>query len=81
MSTYLTYLARPKLKHHFLQPLEHSKLRIEGLHQQQASWEDTEIEDSIKLHEGSDDPMPTQATWEASTLQDLNYEQRTFWFS
>jgi hypothetical protein len=29
-------------------------------------------EDSIKRHEGSNDPKPTKATREASTLQDLN---------
>jgi hypothetical protein len=32
------------------------------------------IEDSINLHEGSDNSMPTKATREASTLQDLNCE-------
>jgi hypothetical protein len=36
------------------------------------------IEDSTNLHKGSDDPKPTKATREASTLQDLNYELKTF---
>jgi hypothetical protein len=36
------------------------------------------IEDSIKLHEGSNDPKPTKATREASTLQELNCELKTF---
>jgi hypothetical protein len=31
------------------------------------------IEDTINLHEGSDNPMTTKATREASTLQDLNF--------
>jgi hypothetical protein len=35
------------------------------------------FEDSIKLHEGSDDPNPTKATQGASTLQDLDCELRT----
>jgi hypothetical protein len=30
------------------------------------------IEDSIKIHEGSDNPKIAKATREASTLQDLN---------
>jgi hypothetical protein len=30
------------------------------------------IEDSINIHEGSDNPKPTRAAWEASTLQDPN---------
>jgi hypothetical protein len=36
------------------------------------------IEDAINLHEGSDNPKPTKATREASTLQDLNCELKTF---
>jgi hypothetical protein len=36
------------------------------------------IEGSINLHEGSDDPKPTKATREASNLQDLNCELKTF---
>jgi hypothetical protein len=36
------------------------------------------IEDSIKLHKGSNDPKPTKATREASTLQDLNCKLKTF---
>jgi hypothetical protein len=31
------------------------------------------IEDSINIHEGSDNPKTTKATREASTLQDLNF--------
>jgi hypothetical protein len=33
------------------------------------------IEDSINIHEGSDDPKPTKATQEASTLHDLSRVQ------
>jgi hypothetical protein len=36
------------------------------------------FDDSIKIHEGSDDPKPTKATREASTLQDLDCELRNF---
>jgi hypothetical protein len=36
------------------------------------------IEDSIKLHEGSDDSQPTRVTREASTFQDLGYKMMTF---
>jgi hypothetical protein len=36
------------------------------------------IEGSINLHKGSDNPKPTKATREASTLQDLNCELKTF---
>jgi hypothetical protein len=36
------------------------------------------IEDSINLHEGSDDPKTTKTTREDSTLQDLNCEMKTF---
>jgi hypothetical protein len=32
------------------------------------------IEDSINIHEESDNPKTTTATWEASTLQDLNLQ-------
>jgi hypothetical protein len=32
------------------------------------------IEDSINLHEGSDNPKTTKAAREASTLQDLNLQ-------
>jgi hypothetical protein len=31
------------------------------------------IEDSINIHEGSNNPKTTKATREASTLQDLNF--------
>jgi hypothetical protein len=31
-------------------------------------------EDSIELHEGSDDPKPTRATREASTLRDPDFD-------
>jgi hypothetical protein len=36
------------------------------------------MEDAINLHEGSDNPKPTKATREASTLQDLSRELKTF---
>jgi hypothetical protein len=36
------------------------------------------IEDSINLHEGSNNPKPTKAPREASTLQDLNCKLKTF---
>jgi hypothetical protein len=36
------------------------------------------IEDSINIHEWSDNPKTTKATWEASTLQALNCELKTF---
>jgi hypothetical protein len=36
------------------------------------------IEDSINIHEGSDDPKATKTTREASTFQDLNCELKTF---
>jgi hypothetical protein len=36
------------------------------------------IEDSLNLHEGSDNPKTTKATREASTLQDLNLRAENF---
>jgi hypothetical protein len=36
------------------------------------------IEDTINLHEGGNDPKPTETTQEASTFQDLNCELKTF---
>jgi hypothetical protein len=36
------------------------------------------MEDAINLREGSDNPKPTKDTREASTLQDLNCELKTF---
>jgi hypothetical protein len=39
------------------------------------------FEDSIKLHKVSNNPKPTKATREASTLQDFDCKLRTFWLS
>jgi hypothetical protein len=36
------------------------------------------IEDAINLHEGGNDPKPTETTQEASTFQDLNCKLKTF---
>jgi hypothetical protein len=79
--TDLKYLARPKLRHCYLLSLVDYKLKTRGIHQQQDSRHDTKNWRSIKIHKGIDDPKPTKATREASTLQVLDCELRTFWLS
>jgi hypothetical protein len=65
MSTILPRMASSRLKVYANIKLQDATLRIE---------------DSINMHEGSDNPKIARATREASTLQDLNLraEKKTF---
>jgi hypothetical protein len=59
------HLARPKLKRHYLQPLEHYKLKTEGstlASSLKARYEDLKIPSSYTKEEN--DPKPTKATRE-----------------
>jgi hypothetical protein len=73
------HLARPKLKRHYLQSLEHYKLKTEGstlASSLKARHEDLKIPSSYTKEETI--PSQQKLPENASNFQDLSYEMITF---